>query len=348
MDGEAEQKLRDIFAEARRLSPCCILIDNMDLVCASRSRADVTDLQKRLVSCLLTLLDGVVDMQRVFLIGTSARPNDIDAAIRRAGRIDKEVEIGVPSAAERMSILTTLLSEAGVTLCDSGNSSSSDDSDPPAVSRFSVSVALIKEIASLAHGMVGADLLLVVKEAFYLATKRRSAAQSEALPSGGSVVSNLADEFSAMDVNSTVDDAATIESVDTATVATSGADNAMTPFFTDNDFRQALTSISPSALREVVIEVPQVRWKDIGGMESVKQSLREVVEWPLLHPELFKSLHISPPKGVLLYGPPGCSKTLMAKALATESSMNFLAGMSFILLCDLLWCNHWFVSSERS
>lgn len=332
MDGEAEQNVRNIFTEARRLSPCCILIDNMDLVCASRSRADVTDQQKRLVSCLLTLLDGVVDMQRVFLIGTSAKPNDIDPAIRRAGRIDKEVEIGVPSAAERQAILTTLLSEAGVTLSES----STNTSDPPtsaAVSRFSVSAALVKDIASLAHGMVGADLLLVVKEAFYLATKRHSnsatlSIRNTTISTAGdadasSVVSNLADEFGSMDVNST-DDSAPL-SVVPPTVETANA--SVVPFFTDNDFRQALTSISPSALREVVIEVPQVRWTDIGGMVSVKQSLREVVEWPLLHPELFKSLNISPPKGVLLYGPPGCSKTLMAKALATESSMNFLAGM---------------------
>lgn len=320
----------------------------MDLVCASRSRADVTDLQKRLVSCLLTLLDGVVDMQRVFLIGTTARPNDIDAAIRRAGRIDKEVEIGVPSAGERYDILCTLLSEANVTLTDT------DSTDPPASSRFSVSRGLVKEIASLAHGMVGADLLLVVKEAFYLATKRRSAASYTSGVTSATVahsvtgasddgVVSLADEFSSMDVNCSDDPSMESSSQfssshsiadSSVTTAVASSSSGQQPFFIENDFRQALTSVSPSALREVVIEVPQVRWTDIGGMESVKQSLREVVEWPLLHPELFQSLNISPPKGVLLYGPPGCSKTLMAKALATESSMNFLAGAFLsLLLC---------------
>ncbi len=295
LQGEAEQQLRDIFLEASRRAPCCILVDNMDLLCCQRSRPGVSDLQKRIVSCMLSLIDGlgggVGDAARpVFLVGTTTKPSDIDPAIRRAGRIDREIELGVPSAAERESILLALLQEASVTVTARGER----PADKP--HSFCTSAELVRDIARLAHGMVGADLVLVLKEAFYLAMRRRMTAAAtpspapslappviEPAPESGSL--NLALEFESLSLEGEEEDekevvasseGAAVEQVAAAAPQVfSTAPLVDRDLLTDQDFREALSRVSPSALREVVVEVPTVRWGDIGGMAAVKQALRE-------------------------------------------------------------------------
>lgn len=213
------------------------------------------------------------------------------------------MEVGVPDAAGREEILQVLLQGLPHEM----------DTEVPASTTVGDSAAGMKEkhsgvkgIAARTHGFVGADLQLLVKEAALQALRRSrgdwtSSSQASRGRSG------------------------TTESGDGKVVRPRKKMGTRMPMLTPADFHAALPLVSPSGLREVAVEVPSVKWGDIGGMESVKQSLREVVEWPLRHPEAFQRMGMSPPRGVLLYGPPGCSKTLMARALATESGMNFLA-----------------------
>lgn len=213
-------------------------------------------------------------------------------ACKMFGPGNSEVEVGVPDERGRTEILTVLLRGIPHTM---GNSQGSKG---------------VKEVAACTHGFVGADLQLLVKEAALQALRRtrgdwgmfpeiaRGQKETEGTP-GATVV--------------------------TGRTGIDCSEEETLPVLTLPDFRAALPLVSPSGLREVAVEVPSVRWGDIGGMEGVKQSLKEVVEWPLQHPEAFQRMGMSPPRGVLLYGPPGCSKTLMARALATESGMNFLA-----------------------
>ncbi|RKP33839.1 spermatogenesis associated 5, isoform CRA_b, partial [Dimargaris cristalligena] len=199
---------------------------------------------------------------RLVVIGATNRPNALDDALRRPGRFDRELEIGIPDRLARLSILQTLLRNIPHALTE----------------------ADLDAVASRAHGFVGADLAAVCQEAGLTAIQRHVTATS-----------------------------------------TIPADRVLPLQLTADDLAGAMKRISPSAMREMVVEVPKVRWSDIGGQAEVKQKLRESVEWPLQHPEAFRRMGISPPKGVLLYGPPGCSKTLMAKALATEAGLNFIA-----------------------
>lgn len=267
--GESEAKLRAIFREARSKSPCIIIIDEVDALCPRREEGAGGEVEKRVVATLLTEMDGVgADSglnleERVIVIATTNRPNAIDPALRRPGRFDREIEIGIPDAPARLSILRVLLAKTPHNLTDEQ----------------------LNLLANRTHGYVGADLGAVIRDAGTNAIKR-----CIAMPS----------------------------------VAESGSDTLM-PVLTYSDLETSLSHIRPSALREVFIETPQVRWSDIGGQANIKQKLREVIEWPLLHPATFTRLGVTPPKGVLLYGPPGCSKTLMAKALATESGINFIA-----------------------
>ncbi|KAL1914765.1 uncharacterized protein VTP21DRAFT_8023 [Calcarisporiella thermophila] len=258
--GETEAKLRDIFNQAEENAPSIIFIDEIDALCPKRDEAS-NELEKRIVATLLTLMDGVVskmEEQKLVVIGATNRPNSLDAALRRPGRFDREVEIGIPNANARFSILKTLLRNIP----------------------HSLSEEEIQQISAISHGYVGADLAAVCREAGLKALKRN-------------VESGTLDEEKLM---------VHLE-----------------------DVKLAMEGIRPSAMREIMLEVPKVRWDEIGGQTDIKMKLQEAVEWPLKHAEAFIRLGIRPPKGVLLYGPPGCSKTLMAKALATEAGLNFIA-----------------------
>ncbi|XP_064830018.1 ATPase family gene 2 protein homolog A [Oncorhynchus masou masou] len=263
--GETEARLRQIFTEASQRQPAIIFIDELDALCPKREGAQ-NEVEKRVVASLLTLMDGIGSeghSGQLLVLGATNRPHALDPALRRPGRFDKELEVGVPSAAERADILRKLLTSVPCRLTP-------DE---------------VTQLADGAHGYVGADLAAVCKEAGLHAL--RHALGSGSQPSD-------------------------LQLMGTVTV-------------TLQDLQWAMSEVKPSAMREVAIDVPKVRWSDVGGMEQVKLKLKQAVEWPLRHPEAFTRMGIQPPKGVLLYGPPGCSKTMIAKALANESGLNFLA-----------------------
>ncbi|XP_030595152.1 ATPase family protein 2 homolog [Archocentrus centrarchus] len=264
--GETEAKLRQIFSEASQRQPAIIFIDELDALCPKREGAQ-NEVEKRVVASLLTLMDGIGSeghSGQLLVLGATNRPQAIDPALRRPGRFDKELEVGVPGAAERADILQKQLK------CVPCSATEGE----------------LTQLADAAHGYVGADLAAVCKEAG-LHALRRALGGSHQPPSDQQLMG-------------------------TVTV-------------TLQDLQWAASAVKPSAMREVAIDVPKVRWSDVGGMEEVKQKLKQAVEWPLKHPEAFTRMGIQPPKGVLLYGPPGCSKTMIAKALANESGLNFLA-----------------------
>jgi len=286
--GESEEKLVSLFATARRHAPSIIFLDEIDSLCPKRDET-TDELQKRIVASLLTLMDGLssssgygtngtssASSDRVLVIAATNRPDSLDPALRRAGRLDRELEIGIPNEIKRLDILKRILTRM-----------------PHNITQQELSV-----IASVTHGYVGADLKALCREAALAALERW---QQQQLGQQSSVVDS------------------TESSLPTPT----------SPFSSLNllpvDFSSALKRVEPSAMRSVVVDVPKISWSDIGGQAEIKQKLKEAVEWPLNHPEAFLRLGIQPPKGILLYGPPGCSKTLLAKALANESSRNFLA-----------------------
>ncbi|KAM7022010.1 ATPase family gene 2 protein homolog A [Passerculus sandwichensis] len=263
--GESESRLRQIFAEASLCRPSIIFIDELDALCPKREGAQ-NEVEKRVVASLLTLMDGIGSEGsegQLLVLGATNRPHALDAALRRPGRFDKEIEIGIPNAQDRLDILQKLLKKVP----------------------HSLTAEQLAHLADSAHGYVGADLAALCKEAGLCALRRALGRR----PGLG----------------------------DTAV-----AGSVMIAF---NDFLQGMKDVRPSAMREVAIDVPKVSWSDIGGLEDVKLKLKQAVEWPLKHPESFIRMGIQPPKGVLLYGPPGCSKTMIAKALAHESGLNFLA-----------------------
>ncbi|XP_076446620.1 ATPase family gene 2 protein homolog A-like isoform X2 [Babylonia areolata] len=251
--GETEKKLQSVFKTARQRCPSVVIVDQVEAVCPRRSQT-TSDLEKRVVTTFLTLMDSLTTASRetCVVIGLTSKPDDLDPALRRARRFDLEIETGVPTASDRLQILRAILQDVPHTLTDRE----------------------LKELADVTHGYVGADLAAVVREGRQRGWKLTEDVQ---------------------------------------------------PPLRAEDLRAAIRLVSPSAMREVQFEVPQVRWSDIGGQEEVKLKLRQAVEWPLTHPEAFHRLGITPPAGCLLYGPPGCSKTMIAKALATESGLNFLA-----------------------
>ncbi|NXY13313.1 SPAT5 protein, partial [Atrichornis clamosus] len=263
--GESESRLRQIFAEASLRRPSIIFIDELDALCPKREGAQ-NEVEKRVVASLLTLMDGIGSEGsegQLLVLGATNRPHALDAALRRPGRFDKEIEIGIPNAQDRLDILQKLLRKVP----------------------HSLTAEELTQLADSAHGYVGADLAALCKEAGLYALRRALGKRP-----------NLSD--------------------------TEVAGSVMIAF---NDFLQGMNDVRPSAMREVAIDVPKVSWSDIGGLEDVKLKLKQAVEWPLKHPESFIRMGIQPPKGVLLYGPPGCSKTMIAKALAHESGLNFLA-----------------------
>jgi transitional endoplasmic reticulum ATPase len=262
--GESEARLREVFQEAEQNAPSIVFIDELDAI--APKRGEVTgEVERRVVSQLLTLMDGLKSRGQVVVIGATNRIEAIDPALRRPGRFDREIRIGVPDRNGRREIL----------LIHTRRMPLAEDVD-------------LDELADITHGFVGADIAALVREAAMNALRRY-------LPE--------------IDLEKEVIPAEVLEKIKVSR----------------EDFANALKTIQPSALREVVLEVPNVKWTDIGGLEAVKQELMEAVEWPLKYPEVFKRLGIRPPRGILLYGPPGTGKTLLAKAVATESQANFIS-----------------------
>ncbi|TFF63545.1 MAG: AAA family ATPase, partial [Promethearchaeota archaeon] len=261
--GQSEENLRKIFEEAKENAPSIIFIDELDSI--APKRGEVTgEVERRVVAQLLSLMDGLEGRGEVIVIGATNRVNDIDNALRRPGRFDREIEIGVPDIEGRHEIL--LIHTRGMPL--------GEDVD-------------LRAIAEKTHGFVGADVEALAKEGAMLAIR-------EVLPN--------------LDLDKPIP-AKVLSEIE---------------IFQSN-FVDALTSIEPSALREVLITQPTETWDDIGGLEDAKQQLQEVVEWPLKYPELYAQLNSKPPSGILLHGPPGTGKTLIAKALAHESEVNFIS-----------------------
>ncbi|XVH31693.1 CDC48 family AAA ATPase [Haloferacaceae archaeon DSL9] len=262
--GESEEQLRDVFEEATQDAPAIVFMDELDSIAPKREEAG-GDVERRVVAQLLSLMDGLEERGQVVVIGATNRVDAIDPALRRGGRFDREIEIGVPDRDGRKEILQV----------HTRNMPLSDEID-------------LDVYAENTHGFVGADLESLAKESAMHALRRIRPQ---------------------LDLESEEIDADVLESI---TV-------------TENDFREALKGIEPSALREVFVEVPDVTWEDVGGLEDTKERLRETIQWPLEYPEVFQALDMQAAKGVLLYGPPGTGKTLLAKAVANESESNFIS-----------------------
>lgn len=274
--GETEQVLRDMFAEATKYQPSILFMDEIDSLAPKRGGDDAMESDSRLVATLLTMMDGMGESGRVVVVGATNRPNAIDPALRRPGRFDQEVEVGIPDAEARREILTKQLARMNSSKC-------------------ALSEEDIQIVASKTHGYVGADLSALCREAVMKTIARGL--------SGGEVGTSIAVLASASGF-AELDKTIKVEI---------------------GDLESALTDVRPSAMREIFLEMPKVSWDDIAGQQELKQKLIEVVQLPLEAAESFTKFGISAPKGVLLYGPPGCSKTLTAKALASESGLNFLA-----------------------
>lgn len=282
--GESEARLREIFKEAREKAPSIIFIDEIDSIAPKRE--EVTgEVERRVVSQLLSLMDGLEARGKVIVIAATNRPNAIDPALRRPGRFDREIEIKVPNKHGRLEILQI------------------HTRNMPLATEMEDQVD-VDRIASVTHGFVGADLEGLCKEAAMKCLRRL-------LPE-----LNMEDEKLHPDVLNKL-------------------------IVTMDDFQNALKEVMPSALREVYLETPDVKWTDVGGLENVKRELQEAVEWPMRYPDLYKKLGHVMPKGILLYGPSGTGKTLLAKAVATESEANFISVRGPELL------SKWVGESER-
>merc|ERR1719261_1528276 len=264
MAGESEDNLRKAFEEAEKNSPAIIFIDEIDSIAPKREKTN-GEVERRIVSQLLTLMDGLKKRAHVVVMAATNRPNSIDAALRRFGRFDREVDIGVPDEIGRLEILRI----------HTKNMKLGEDVD-------------LEEVSKQTHGHVGADLAQLCTEAAMQTIREK------------------------MDVIDLEDDEIDAEILDSMAV-------------TMENFRFALQSSNPSALRETCVETPDVTWDDIGGLEKVKQELQETIQYPIEHPEKYKFFGMDPSKGVLFYGPPGCGKTLLAKAIANECQSNFIS-----------------------
>ena len=261
--GESEARLREMFQQAQKNSPSIIFIDELDAIAPKRE--EVTgEVERRVVAQLLALMDGLTGRGNVIVIGATNRPGALDPALRRPGRFDREVEIGVPDKKGRHEILQ--IHTRGMPLAK--------DVD-------------LKKLYEMTHGYTGADLAALTRETAMKSLRRY-------LPE-----INLEEQRIPPSV---------LEKMDVRM----------------EDFMNAYKEITPTAMREVYIEVPVIHWDEIGGLEEVKQTLIEAVEWPLKNPEVFSRMGIHPPKGILLFGPPGCGKTLLARAVATESEANYI------------------------
>jgi len=262
--GESEEQLREIFDEAEENSPAIVFIDEIDSIAPKRGETQ-GDVERRVVAQLLSLMDGLDERGQTIVIGATNRVDAVDPALRRGGRFDREIEIGVPDKDGRKEILQ--VHTRGMPLTDEID---------------------LERYAENTHGFVGADLESLAKESAMGALRR---VRPE------------------LDLESDEIDAEVLEKLEV----------------TEDDFKQALKGIEPSALREVFVEVPDVTWNNVGGLEDTKERLRETIQWPLDYPEVFETLDMQAAKGVLLYGPPGTGKTLLAKAVANEAESNFIS-----------------------
>ena len=275
--GESEKQLREIFDEAEKNSPAIVFIDEIDSIAPNRDNVS-GESERRVVSQLLTLMDGLKGRGNVVVIAATNRPNSIDPALRRPGRFDREIPINPPTREGRLEILQ--VHTRGMPLVK--------ESDLDKDQKLSKKdVVDLNKIAELTHGFTGADLEVLTKEAAMKALKTwiPSLIKEEEIPTN--VLEKIVIKM--------------------------------------NDFEHALNKVEPSAMREVLIRKPNVKWEDIGGLDDAKTDLKEMVEMPLKEPEVFKEVGIKAPKGILLTGPPGTGKTLLAKAVATESEANFIA-----------------------
>ena len=262
--GESEEQLREVFEDAEQNAPAIVFIDELDSIAPQREEAG-GDVERRVVAQLLSLMDGLEERGEVTVIAATNRVDAVDPALRRPGRFDREIEIGVPDRSGRLEILQ--VHTRGMPMADGID---------------------LEELADNTHGFVGADLESLAKESAMNALRRirpQIDLESDEIP---------ADVLDSLQV-------------------------------TEKDFKEALKGIEPSALREVFVEVPDVTWNDVGGLEGTKERLRETIQWPLDYPEVFEELDMQAAKGVLMYGPPGTGKTLMAKAVANESDSNFIS-----------------------
>ena len=262
--GESEEKIREIFTQGEENSPSIIFIDEIDSIAPKRDEVS-GELEKRIVSQLLTLMDGMKSRGRVVVIAATNRPDSIDPALRRPGRFDREIEIGIPDDDGRLDILS--IHTRGMPINEKDN---------------------LKQIAKTTHGFVGADLEILSKEAAMRSLRR-------ILPEIDLEEDKISSEI--------------LQKIE----------------ISNDDFREALKEVTPSALREVQVQIPDVNWDDVGGLDELKDELREAVEWPVKHKEAYDYVDVEAPKGVLLYGPPGTGKTLIAKALAKMTESNFIS-----------------------
>jgi transitional endoplasmic reticulum ATPase len=261
--GASEGRLRDIFRDAEDNAPSIIFIDEIDSI--APKRVDTSgEVERRVVSQLLSLLDGLRGRGEIICIGATNRINAIDEALRRPGRFDREIEFGVPNMKGRKEIFQ--IHTRGMPL--------EEDVD-------------LDKYADISYGFVGADIMAVCREAAMFALRKILPKINLDEPIPSEIIQELK--------------------------------------ISNEDFMQAINMIEPSAMREVMVEVPNVSWEDVGGLEEIKNELKEAVEWPLKYPELFQKAGIRPLNGILLFGPPGCGKTLLAKAIATESKSNFIS-----------------------
>ena len=264
--GESEERIREIFTQAEENAPSIIFIDEIDSIAPKRDEVS-GELEKRIVSQLLTLMDGMKSRGKVVVIAATNRPDSIDPALRRPGRFDREIEIGIPDDEGRFDILS--IHTRGMPIDKKVD---------------------LKQISKITHGFVGADLEVLAKEAAMRSLRRI-----------------LADEE--IDLDEEKISSEILQKIQ----------------ISSEDFRDALKEVSPSALREVQVQIPDVSWDDVGGLDALKEELREAVEWPIKHKEAFDYVNVETPKGILLHGPPGTGKTLIAKALAKMTESNFIS-----------------------
>ena len=262
--GESEEKIREIFNQAEENSPSIIFIDEIDSIAPKRDEVS-GEVEKRIVSQLLTLMDGMKSRGKVVVIAATNRPDSIDPALRRPGRFDREIEIGIPDDEGRFEILS--IHTRGMPIDEKVD---------------------LKQISKTTHGFVGADLEVLSKEAAMRSLRR-------ILPEIDLDEDKISSEI--------------LQKIE----------------ISSEDFRDALKEVRPSALREVQVQIPNVSWDDVGGLDELKEELREAVEWPIKHKEAFDYVDVETPKGILLHGPPGTGKTLIAKALAKMTESNFIS-----------------------